>query len=49
MTVNVVAGSTVEGEVGSLMNQRSSPGIGTNVACVPEATAEVDNSEIVGI
>jgi len=45
----MVAGATVEGEVGSLVNQRSGPGIGTDVACVPEGTAEVDNSKIVGI
>ena len=49
LTVNVVAGSTVDGEVGSLVNQRSGPRIGTNVVCVPETTTEVDNSEFIGI
>jgi len=49
LTVGVVIGTTVDGEVGGLVDKRSSPGIGTSVVGVPEGTAEVDLSELVGI
>ena len=49
VTVNVVVGATVGGELGRLVNQRSGPGIGTNVVSLPEGAAEIDNSEFSGI
>ena len=49
LTVNVVEGGTVVGEVGRLMDERSGPGVGTSVRDVPEGTAEADNSEFVGV
>ena len=49
LTVNVVEGPTVFGEVGRLVDKRSGPGVGTSVGDVPEGTAEVDNSEVVAI
>jgi len=49
LTVNVVEGGTVGGEVGRLVDKRSGPGVGTSVGDVPKGTAEVDNSELVGI
>ena len=47
LTVNVVVGTTVGDEVRGFVNQRSSPGIGTDVVGVPKGTAEVDFSEII--
>ena len=49
VTVSIVGGVTVDGELGSLVNQRSGPGIGTNVVGVPKDTTEVHNSGFVGI
>ena len=49
LTVNVVEGGTVGGEVGRLVDKCSGPGVGTSVGDVPKGTAEVDNSELVGI
>ena len=49
LTVNMIEGGTVDGEVGRLVDECSGPGIGTNIVYVPESTAEVDLSEIVGI
>lgn len=48
-TVCIVLGATVEGEVGRLMDKRSSLGIGTGVGGLPEGAAEVDLSEFFGI
>jgi len=47
-TVNVVEGATVFVEVGSLVDKCSGPGVGASIREVPEATAEVDLSELVG-
>jgi len=49
LTVNVVVGGTVDGEVGGLADKSSGPGIGTSVGDVPETAADVDNSEFIGI
>jgi len=49
LTVNVVAGATVVGEVGRLLDKCASPGVGIGLRDVPEGTAEVDNAEGVGI
>ena len=49
LTVNVVLGTTVDGEVGTLVDKRSALGIGTGSGSVPVGTAEVDRSVTVGI
>ena len=49
LTVSVVFGATVEGEVGRLVDERSGPGVGADVGGSPEGTTEVDLSEIIGI
>jgi len=49
LTVSVVFGTTVDGEVRSLVDKRPGLGIGTGFRSVPEGTAEVDASEIIGI
>jgi len=49
LAVSVVFGATVDGEMGRLVDKRSSLGIGTGVRGPPESTAEVDLSESVGI
>jgi len=49
LTVSVVAGPTIVGEVGRLVDDRSGPRIGTGVGGIPESTAEVDRTELVGI
>ena len=49
LTIGVVGGVTVGYEVGRLMDERSSSGIDTSVGGFPKGTAEVDNSEILGI
>ena len=49
LTVSVVPSSTVLSEVGSFMDKRPCLGIGTGGRGVPEGTAEVDDSEIIGI
>ena len=49
LTVNVVIGTTVGGEMGSLVDNRPGPGIRTGVGSVPEAVAEVDGPECTGI
>ena len=48
LTVNVVVGTTVDGEVGRLVDQCSGLGVGTGVWGAPEGTAEVNPSEFVG-
>ena len=49
VAVSVVIGATVDGEMGRLVDKRSSLGIGTGGWGPPEGTAEVDRSELVGI
>ena len=49
LTVNMIVGATVDGEVGGLVDKRSSLGIGTDGGGVPETTAQIDRSERVGI
>ena len=49
LTISMIAGTTVGGEVGGLVDERSGLGIGTSVRGVPEGTAQVDLSELVGI
>jgi len=49
LTISPIIGATVDGEVGGLVNESSSLGVGTKVWSVPEGTAEVDLSELVGI
>ena len=49
LAVNVVVGTTVDGEVGRLVDQSSGPGISTGVGGAPEGTAKVDRSEFVGV
>ena len=49
LTVNVILSTTVDGEVGSLVDKGPGLGIGTGGGSVPESTAEVDGSEIIGI
>ena len=48
LTIHVVVGATVDGEVGRLVDQRSGLGIGAGIGGTPEGTAEVDPSEFVG-
>lgn len=48
LTVDVVVGSTIDGEVGRLVDQRSSLGIGAGVGGAPESAAEVNPSEFFG-
>ena len=48
-TRSVVLGTTVDGEVGTLMDKRSALGICTSSGSVPVGTAEVDRSVTVGI
>ena len=45
----VVIGATVDNEVGRLVDECSSLGVGTGGWGPPEATAEVDPPELVGI
>ena len=45
LTVNVVLGATVGGEVRRLMDKRSGLGIGAGVGGFPKGTAKVDPSE----
>jgi len=45
LTVSVIAGATVDGEVGGLVDKRSGLGIGTDGGGVPESTAQIDLSE----
>ena len=49
MTVGVVLGTTVFGEVGRLVDERPSLGVGAKGWGIPEGTAKVDLSELVGI
>ena len=49
LTISPVIGTTVNSEVGGLMNKSSGLGVGTNVWSVPEGTAQVNLSELVGI
>lgn len=49
LAVNVVLSATVDGEVRSLVDERSGPGVSTGVGGTPEGTAEVDGPECVGI
>lgn len=49
LAVNVVAGATVDVEVGSFVDERSRLGICTGVGGVPESAAEVYRSELVGV
>ena len=49
LTVSVFIGATVVGEAGRHVDERSGLGIGTGGGGVPEGTAEVDRSELVGI
>ena len=48
-TVDVVLGATVGGEVGGLMDERSSIGVITGGWGGPEGAAEVDLPELVGV
>ena len=48
LTENVVYGGPVHDEMGRLVDKRSSLGIGTAVGELPEATADVDDSELIG-
>jgi len=49
LTVGIVLGTTVDDEVGSFVDERSTPRIGTGGGGVPEGIAEVDGSELIGI
>ena len=49
LTISVVTGTTVIGEVGRLVDDRSGPRIGACVGGIPEGTAEVDRPELAGI
>ena len=49
LTVSVILGTAIDGEVGSLMDNRPGPGIRTGVGGVPEAVAEVDGPECIGV
>lgn len=49
LTVDVVTDTTVDSEVGSLVDERPHFGIHTSVGGTPEGTAEVYRSELVGI
>ena len=49
LTVSPIIGTTVDGEVGGLVDKSSSLGVSANVGSVPEGTAQVDLSELVGI
>ena len=49
LAVSVVPGATVGVEVGSLVDERSALGIGTGGGGLPEGTAKVDGSELIGI
>ena len=48
LTVNVVVGTTVDGEVRRFVDQCSGLGVGTGVWGTPEGTAKVNPSEFVG-
>ena len=48
LTISVIIGTTVDGEVGSLVDKRSGLGIGTGVGGIPKGTTEIDPSESVG-
>ena len=48
-TVDVVLGTTVDGEMGGLVDERSSIGVVTGGWGGPEGTAEVDHPVLVGI
>jgi len=48
LAVSVVLGTTVGGEMGGLVDKRPGLGIGTSGGCVPEGTAEVNRSKLVG-
>jgi hypothetical protein len=49
LTIIVVLALAVDGEVGRLVDKRSGLGVGTGGGGSPEATAEVDHSELVKI
>jgi len=49
LAVGVITGATIDGEVGGLVDKRSGLGVGTGVGGVPEGTAQVDLSELVGV
>ena len=49
LAVSVVGGVTVDDEVGRLMDECPSSGIGTGIFGLPEGTAGVGNSEFFGI
>lgn len=49
LSVNEVTGTTVDGEVGGLVDKRSGHGISAGVGSVPEGTTEIDRPELVGI
>ena len=48
-TVNEVRGAAVDGEVGGLVDERSSPGVATGGWGLPKCTAEVNLSKLAGI
>ena len=48
LTINVVERTTVDGEMGRFMYKGSGPGVGTSVGDVPEGTAEVNLSKLLG-
>jgi len=45
LTVNIILGATVDGEVGGLVDKCSGLGIGTDGGGGPESTAQIDLSE----
>ena len=49
LTISPIVGTTVDGEVRGLVNKSSSLGISTKVWSVPEGTAQVYLSVLVGI
>ena len=48
LAINVVERGTVDDEMGRFVYKRSGPGVGTIVGDVPEGTAEINLSKIVG-
>ena len=49
LTISPIVGTTVVGEVGGFVDERSGLGICTGVGGAPECTTQVDFSELVGI
>ena len=49
LTVNLVNSATVDSKVGRLVDECSGLGVSTDIGGVPEGTAEVDRSILIGI